>query len=70
MRSKLTRFAADGRVPASARYAAPRDLATMLDSLGDECRSIVDDYVLGIMTEHDAPEPQPSRAALRLVWSR
>lgn len=70
MRSKLTRLAADGRIPMSARFAAPRDLARLLDSLGSECQSIVDDYVLGIMTEGDAPAPRPSRGALRLVWSR
>ena len=70
MRSKLTRIAADGRIPMSSRYAAPRDLASLLDSLAEE-REIVDDYVLGIMTEDDdAPTPMPSRGTLRLAWSR
>lgn len=67
LRSKLTRLAADDR---TGRKATSADLSRFLNSLGSELQGHVDDYVLGVQTEDDAPVVPVVARSLRLVWSR
>lgn len=67
LRSKLMRLAADSR---TGRKAMLSDLNRFLDSLGADLQGHVDDYVLGVQTEDDAPVVPIVARSLRLVWSR
>ena len=61
LRSKLTRLAADGRRRYYA-HATSQDLGRFLDSFDvPTLRDLIDDYVLGIMTEEDETPIPPAR---------